>query len=84
MGRTLPDKIPSRISISFSPLNILDMNKCIQEKEFKTVEDLVNTAIRFYFENKNRPSSKDDFKAWLLSKEGENYMKGIIRQVMEE
>lgn len=56
----------------------------MEEKEFSTVTDLINTALAFYFENRNKTNTKDEFKLWILSKEGEDYIKGIMRKVKDE
>jgi len=64
MGRTLGDKIQDRGTISFSPINLRDMEKSIKNKEFKTVTDLVNIALRFYFENRDK--NQDDMMAQFL------------------
>ena len=83
MGRPLGDKVPDRVSITFSPINLRDMNISIKNKEFKTIADLVNTALRYYFENRNESSSKEEFKAWITSDDGEKYIKTLIRKVRD-
>lgn len=80
----IPGRNKEKITFSCEPGNFKRINEGIEKGDFSNVSEAINKALASYFENLNRPSSKDDFKLWLLSKEGEDYMKGIIRQVMEE
>lgn len=77
---------PTKEKITFGcdPTNFKKINKIMEEKEFSTVTDLINTALVFYFENRNRTSQKDDFKAWVVSEEGENYLKDVFRKIKDE
>ena len=84
MPRKVGETIQDRISFTFTPINLRDVQKSMESKEFPTVANLLNTAIRFYFENRERSSSKDQVKEWLLSEEGEEYITGLIRKVKEE
>lgn len=57
MPRSVGEKLQDRITISFSPLNKRDMEIALKNKEFTNVANLVNTALRFYFDNRFRPSN---------------------------
>lgn len=83
MPRKVGEIIQDRISFTFTPINLRDVQKSMDSKEFPTVANLMNTALRFYFENRDKTSSKDDFKAWLVSEDGEQFMKGVIVKARE-
>jgi len=86
MGRPLGDKIPEKTSILFTPINLRDIETSIKSGEFKTITDLVNHCIRFYFDSHNRIPGpvRDDFLRWMVSEEGKKYLKDLIREVEEE
>lgn len=84
MPRVVAEEIPDRMAFTFTPINRSAVQDSMKKKEFLSVSSLINTALRFYFENRDKSSSKDDFKSWLSSKEGENYMKDIFRMVRDE
>lgn len=48
----------------------------MQNKEFASVAGGINTAIRNYFDNRNKTTIT---KEWLLSEEGREFIKGIAR-----
>jgi hypothetical protein len=50
-------------------------------KEFPNIANLMNTALRFYFENRNKPSQIEDIKKWLVSEEGRSYIAQILNEV---
>lgn len=81
MGRNLGDNIPEKTSISFTPMNIKDMNRSMKDKEFKTLTDLVNHAIRFYYDHHHDTALT---KEWLLSAEGERFIKGIMQKKLDD
>jgi hypothetical protein len=84
MGTHREEKIQPRGTITFTPVNLRDMEDSIKNKEFKTVTDLVNFAIHFYFENRNQTSSTDEIKQWFVSEDGEQFLKGLIIKVKKE
>ena len=71
MPRTIGEKLPARVTVSFSPLNLRTMESAMQNKEFKTVADLVNTAITYYFENRSRQKTEEELNE--LKKKLMNY-----------
>ncbi len=60
------------------------IDNLIQSKEFDTKADVLSVALRFWFENKDNRSSKDEIKAWIVSEEGTEYLKNMIRRVKDE
>ena len=84
MSRTIGDEIPDRITITIDPLNKRDVAESIKNKEFTSVVNLINTALRFYFDNRDKPEKIDEIKVWLVSEEGEDYIKKLIRKVREK
>lgn len=80
MPRKVGEKLNDRISISFSPLNKTEMEKALKNREFTNVANLVNTAISFYFENRNASPIQEQFKTWVVSEDGEKYMKNLMRE----
>jgi hypothetical protein len=85
MPRTIGDSVPARLSFTFTPINRHDAETLMHKKEFPNVANLINTALRFYFENRDKKfSSKEDFKSWIVSEEGETYIKNVIRKVNDE
>lgn len=81
MPKRIGENVPDRVSISFSPMNKRDMQTAIEKKEFTSIVNLVNTAIRFYFENRDKSPDIGPVKEWLVSEEGEQYLKDLIRKV---
>jgi Arc/MetJ-type ribon-helix-helix transcriptional regulator len=67
-----------------------NINTLIESKEFDTKADIISSALRFWFENRDRvnqmppPINQEGFKNFLLSKDGQKFLKGIIRQVKDE
>jgi Arc/MetJ-type ribon-helix-helix transcriptional regulator len=49
--------------------------------EFNTQSDIITEALRYWFDNKNKPSQKEEFKKWLRDPEGEEFIKNIMRKV---
>jgi hypothetical protein len=78
MGTHREEKIQPRGTITFTPVNLRDMEDCIKNKEFKTVTELVNFAIHFYFENRDKTTMKQDFDNWIVSEKGSEYLSKIV------
>ncbi|MFA5267952.1 MAG: hypothetical protein WC379_08265 [Methanoregula sp.] len=55
------------------------MNELIESGEFDTRADLITTALRYYFDNRNR-NPKEDVRAFLLSEEGQKLVLDIVRE----
>lgn len=73
-----------KLTIGITPKNMKNIAIVMANNEYSTITDMVNDALTFWFENRNKPSQKDEFKTWLVSSEGENYMKEILRKVRDE
>jgi hypothetical protein len=84
MPRTIGDTVPDRLSFTFTPLNRQDAEAAMLNKEFPNVANLINTALRFYFENRDKSTPIDQFKIWLVSSEGETYMKDVMRKARDD
>lgn len=56
----------------------------IESKEFDNKADIISIALRFWFENKDKLTQTDEFKKWLVSEDGEHYIKNLIQKVMNE
>lgn len=83
MPRKVSEEIPDRMAFTFTPINRNSVQKSMDSKEFLSVSSLINTAISFYYENRGK-SSKEDFKAWIVSEDGEQFIKGIVLKIQEE
>ncbi|MGD0080906.1 MAG: ribbon-helix-helix domain-containing protein [Methanoregula sp.] len=67
------------------PSDILSkIDRLVELKEFNNRSDVLTTGMRFYFDNRDTPSQKDQLKEWLLSDDGEAWIKDLIRKVKDE
>ena len=80
----IPGKNKEKITISCDIGNLKKINEAIEQGLFSSVSETVNKAITFFFENRDKPQKKDEVKEWLVSEEGEDYIKKIIRKVREK
>lgn len=78
MPKKVSDEMPERMAFTFTPTNRKDAQTSMQNKEFSSVSSLINTALTFYFENRKKTALT---KEWLLSDEGKEFIKGIMRSV---
>nr|WP_321352532.1 hypothetical protein [uncultured Methanoregula sp.] len=76
MPRKVGEEIPERMAFTFTPTNRKNVQKSMQNKDFASVSSLINTALTFYFENREKTALT---KEWLLSDEG----KGLIKEIMK-
>ncbi|MFA4859180.1 hypothetical protein [Methanoregula sp.] len=88
MGTRRETEIRERGTITFTPINLKDMELSIKNKEFKTVTDLVNFAIRYYFDNRNRDRDREmdqseAIQKYFDSKDGEEKMTELMMKAME-
>lgn len=72
-----------KVKITFTCDNTNDRNidDAISRNEFSSVSEAINTAIRFFFENRDKPSGQEQFKAWVVTEEGEEYLLGLFRKM---
>jgi metal-responsive CopG/Arc/MetJ family transcriptional regulator len=61
----------------------LKINTAIENGEFASRNDIITAALRTFFENRNY-DVKHQITEWLNSDEGEEYLKNVIRVVLEE
>lgn len=59
------------------------INAAIDTGEFASRNDIITAALRLFFENTDK-TAKDNVKKWLMSIEGEEWMKNRIHKVLEE
>jgi len=61
---------------------LLKINAAIENGEYASRNDIITAALRLFFENKDNVP-KDLAKEWLTSKEGEDWINGLIRKNLE-
>lgn len=81
MPRKIGDEIPHRMAFTFTPQNRKDVQEAMNSKNFSSVAECINTAMRFYFENRNKTAIT---KEWLLSEEGREFIKDIARDEIRD
>jgi len=59
------------------------INTLIDQGKYASRNDLITEALHLFFENQNRVPH-DAIKDWLMSDEGEKWMKDLIRAVLKE
>jgi Arc/MetJ-type ribon-helix-helix transcriptional regulator len=59
------------------------INTLIDQGKYASRNDIMTEALRMFFENQNRISHQA-VKDWLVSDEGEKWMKDLIRDVITE
>ena len=87
MGSPRNDKIRERGTITFTQANIRDMEKSIANNDFKTVTELVNTALRYYFDNSGTDIEavvKDLFEKGKLDVVFREAVEGVVVEILEE
>ena len=62
---------------------LLKINAAIENGEYASRNDIITAALRIFFENHDK-TSKGEIKEWLISEEGEEYLKNLIRDVREK
>lgn len=73
----IPGNKKEKITFTCDALNLRSINAAISRDEFSSVSEAINKSISFYFENRDKPSGRE----WLISEEGEIYLKDLIRKV---
>lgn len=87
MGRPRNEKIQERGTITFTQANIRDMEKSIANNDFKTVTELVNTALRYYFDNGGKDTETvvtDLFKKGRFDVVMREAAEGVVVELLEE
>jgi Arc/MetJ-type ribon-helix-helix transcriptional regulator len=87
MPRVIGNAVPTRMSFTFTPQNRNDMENAIQNKEFANVAQGINTALRFYFENKGKDAETvvtDLFKKGKFDVVMREAAEGVVIEILEE
>ena len=79
----IPGLKKEKITFTCDNSNSRTIDDAISRNDFSSVLEAINTAIRFYFENRDKPSGQEQFKAWVVSEDGEKYMKDLLRKYKE-
>jgi len=69
---------------NFLPHRNVIIPQQVNRTEFNNRSDVLTTGMRFYFDNRDRFSQKDQVKEWLVSEEGKQYLKDLIGKVIEK
>lgn len=81
-----PRKSKIHTGVRIPPDIIKKMDHLIELEEYLNRSDIIVDALKLFFEKRENPtpnSVKEDFKAWVVSEDGETFMKGIIKKVKE-
>lgn len=73
-------KSKERVSFSCDPVPFKRMHNSIEAGEASSVSALINTALTFYFENRDR-TSKDQVIEWLESDAGIQHVESIMKRI---
>ena len=83
-------KLPNQASQRRSPTTYRmppDIEKKVtklqESQEFDNLADIYSTALRYWFDNKDKKSQKELFKEWVVSEEGKAEVKQIIREIID-
>ena len=61
---------------------LVKINTAIEKGEYSSRNDIITAALRLFFENKDNVP-KNQAKEWLTSKEGEDWINGLIKKNIE-
>jgi hypothetical protein len=70
-----------KLTIGITPKNMKNIAVVMANNEYSTVTDLINDALANWFENRNKTSVT---KEWMVSEEGREYIKSVMREVNDE
>ena len=76
-------KSKERVSFSCDPVPFKRIHDSIEAGDASSISALINTALIFYFENRDK-TSKDQVIDWLKSDAGEQYIETIVKRVVEK
>jgi Arc/MetJ-type ribon-helix-helix transcriptional regulator len=77
----IPGKNKEKISFTCDNSNFKNLSDAVSSSEFSSMSEAINKAISFYYENKNKTSVT---KEWMVSEEGKEYIKSVMREVNRE
>ncbi|MEN6396785.1 MAG: hypothetical protein ABFC78_09915 [Methanoregula sp.] len=78
----LAGKTKDRITFSCDPMPFKKIQAAIGNGEFSTVTDLINTALTFYFENREKEGLGREIKEYMESPDGEVLFKYLIQRYL--
>jgi len=73
-------KSKERVSFSCDPAPFKKIHDSIEAGEASSISALINTALIFYFENRNK-TSKDEVIEWLESDAGMQYIESLMKRI---
>ncbi|MGA2917597.1 hypothetical protein [Methanoregula sp.] len=73
-------KSKERVSFSCDPAPFKKMHDSVKAGEASSISALINTAITFYFDNRDK-TPKDQVVEWLKSDDGEQYIETILKRI---
>jgi len=74
-------KSKERVSFSCDPVPFKKMHDSIKAGEASSISALINTALIFYFENRDE-TSKDHVIEWLESDAGMQYIESVMKRIV--
>jgi metal-responsive CopG/Arc/MetJ family transcriptional regulator len=69
-----------QITFKCTAATVAKIDSYIGEGELTSRNEVIRHALQYYFDSRDQPNNKEQFKEWLLSKEGETFVKDIIRK----
>ena len=76
-------KSKERVSFSCDPVPFKRMHDSIKAGEASSISALINTAIIFYYENRDK-TSKNQVIEWLESDAGMQYVESIMKRIEQK
>jgi hypothetical protein len=78
-------KTKERITFSCDPLPYKKIQQSIENGDFSTITDLINSALIFYFENRKIDfDPKEEIKHFLQSPEGEELAVKLLEKMSKK
>jgi len=74
-------KSKERVSFSCDPVPFKRMHDSIDAGEASSISALINTALTFYYENRDK-TSKDQVIEWLESDAGMQYIESVMKRIV--
>ena len=76
-------KSKERVSFSCDPIPYKRMHDSIKAGEASSISALINTALTFYYDNRDK-TSNDQVIQWLESETGGLYLEKIVKRIVEK
>lgn len=68
-----------QITFKCTAATVKKIDSYIGQGELTSRNEVIRHALQFFFDHENQPDYKEQFKAWIVSEDGEAFIKGIIR-----